>query len=95
MTCQKGLYATVTFILEVRGVIVVTSTLKTKKSSFGEYCTSNSSTPYDQPVTHVFGTEEKAFFEGALVADNYLEFCTIHGIPIFFTVQPLPFNPRM
>ena len=86
VTHRKGLHATVTFIMEVRDHI------KIAKFRCGKYCTGYCSTPYAQPGTRVFGTEEYTFLKGALVADYFLEFCVIHDIPIFFPVPPLPFN---
>ena len=58
VTHRSGLHATVKFILEVRGVIVITRTLKTAKFHFGNYFTGNCSTPYAKPGTRVFGAEE-------------------------------------
>ena len=54
-THRKGLQETVTFSLGVRGVNVITSTLKIAKFRCGKYCTSYHSTPYSQPGTHVLG----------------------------------------
>ena len=80
MTYQKGLHSTIVFVLEVRGVNVVTIKSKTTKLCCGKYCTSKRGTLYALPVTCVFGAEENAFLEGPLVADYYPEFCGICGI---------------
>ena len=56
MTHQKGLQATVLFLLEVRGVNFIRSTLKTAKLRCEKYCAGYRSTPYAQPDTCVFGT---------------------------------------
>ena len=60
---QKGLHATLKLILEVRTVNVIMIIKKITRLRCGEYCTSNPSTLYSQPGTHVSGTEEKAFLK--------------------------------
>ena len=50
------------------------------------------STLYAYPGTHVLGAEEEAFIEGALVADDSLEFCTSCVIPIFLPIPLTLFN---
>ena len=32
------------------------------------------------------------FFKGDLVANDYLEICVIHGVPLFFLFPPFPFD---
>ena len=92
MINQKGLHATVIFVLEGKGVNVITGTFNPPELCCGEYCTSYCGNPYSQKGTRVFGAWETAVFESALVADYFLEFCITRDIPIIFNVPNTPFN---
>ena len=52
----RGLIETITFVLEFRGVNIVTLTQKVIKICGSKYCTGYNITPYGQTETHVFGT---------------------------------------
>ena len=66
--------------------------MKITRFRYGNYRTGYHSTPYTCPGTRVFYTEEKAFFEGALVTEYSPGFRVISSIHIFFPVPPLFFN---
>ena len=89
LTHRKGLHATITLVLEIRGVNVVTNTLKIPKLRCNWYCTNNHGTLYAQPGTRVFGAQEKAIFEQALVYSDSLELHIIHSVRFFCHKYPL------
>ena len=95
MTHQKGLQETVTFILRVRGVNVIMITLKLQNSFAASIVLVTAVSPYARPGTSVFGAEEKAFFDGALVADNFPYFRVICDILIFSPSRLSPLNTRV
>ena len=77
VTHGKGVIATITFILEVRGVKIVTCTQKVTKFYGSEYCTGYHINPYGQTVTHMFGKykEKKLEWDGN-------KWRTFHSTPI-------------
>ena len=60
--CRKVLQVTITFILNVRGVNVLTITQKIAKLHCVKYYTSYTRTLYYQKGTHVLGVEEKCVY---------------------------------